>query len=307
MKVLPVYRPKNTLIHGLHPLASIFLVLSVLTAVLIFQNPLYLAATGLGVAFLVLLAEVGGEMRSFLRLGLFMAVAVAAINPLVNHQGEHILVYGPRVPVWGRLDITLEALVYGAISGFRLFLIVALFGWFSLALNPDDLLDILSRLSLRSSLSAALAVRLYPSLVTEAGEMREVQAARGERLEGGGRRERIKAHFPLWMALLQGSLDRAACIAESMSARGFGSGKVTKRRRHVRPRDVVFALLSLAAPAAAVLLAVRGRGTYQYFPYLSNPFQSLDYWVLLALGAEFGCMVIIGRLWKKWPWWRSRI
>lgn len=306
MKVLPVYRPRQTLIHGLHPLAALVLYASLAAVVLVLQNPLYLALVGGGVLALVLLAEAGKETRPFLVLGLFMALLVAFFNPLVNRQGADVLVYGPRLPVLGRLDITLEAVVYGAVSGLRILLVIVLFGLASVTLNPDDLLDLLSRLSLRPSLSAALAVRLYPSLVVEARDMLEVQLARGERLRGGGRWERVRSHFPFWLSLFRGSLDRAANIAEAMSARGFGSGRASRRRRPLRGRDILVLPLSLAVAAVAVLSSL-GDGGYRYFPTLENPLGGLRAWAAASLAAFFVLLVMIGRCWKRWPWWRSRI
>ncbi len=304
--MLPVYRDKDTIIHALHPLAAILLLASLLAAVLLLENPLYLAVAGAGLAALVFLAEVSREVRPFLRLGLFLAFLVLIVNPLVNHRGDHVLVYGPRLPVLGRLDVTLEALVYGAVSGFRLMLVVLAFGLAGTALNPDHLLEVLSRISFRSSLSAALAVRLYPSLVLEAREMRDVQAVRGERLHGGGRWERARAQFPFWLALFQGSLDRAANIAESMTARGFGNGKVTRIRRAFRPRDAIFSFLALGTMAVAVISSI-GKSDYRYFPALSNPLRGTMIWVPAVMAGSFSILVIVGRCWKRWPWWRSRI
>lgn len=306
MSLLPVYRPRETILHGLHPLAALVLYASLVAVVLLLQNPLYLGACGVGVLSLIYLAEAGQECRPFLALGLFMALLVALFNPLVNRQGGHVLVYGPRLPALGRLDITLEAVAYGAVSGFRIFLVIIIFGLASVTMNPDDLLDMLSRISLRSSLSAALAVRLYPSLVVEAREIMDVQLARGERLRGGGRWERLRAHFPFWLALFRGSLDRAANIAEAMSARGFGSGRVTRRRRPFRGRDILVLSLSLAIAVAAIF-STTGGDVYHYFPSLDNPLDALRIWLLVFLVAFFALPVLIGRCWKKWPWWRSRI
>lgn len=304
--MLPVYRRKETVVHRLHPLAALTLYASLVVSVLVLQNPLQLALMGVGIFSLLFLAEVRKECRPFLHLGLFMALLFVLLNPLVNRQGGHVLVYGPRLPVLGRMDITLEALAYGVVSGFRLLLVVVIFSLLTTTVNPDDLLDILSAVSLRSSLAAALAVRLYPGLVMEAKEMMEVQLARGETLRGGSRWERARAHFPFWMALFRGSLDRAAGIAEAMSARGFGSGKVTRRRRRMRGGDLAFIAAAWGMLMAALASSLRGGG-YRYFPTLGDPLAELNLWATISLAVLFAVPVLIGRLWKRWPWLRSRI
>jgi energy-coupling factor transport system permease protein len=304
----PVYRHKDTLVHGLHPVPALLLFISIAAAALALENPLYTLTLCAGVLSLMALAEVWREAAAFLRAGAVMALLVAAINPLVNNRGEHVLVYGPAIPLWGRFDITLEAVLYGLAAGARLFAVVAVFGLMTLAVSPDDLLDLLSRLSLRSSLSAALAVRLYPGMVAEAREMREVQLARGERLRGGGRWARARASLPLWRTLFQGSLDRAAAIAESMAARGFGSRKRTRYKpRRLLPRDLLAVLAALMIGAAVLTASVGGKAGYSFFPSPANPLArtSVPAWAMLA--AAFLYTGLLCGSWKRWHWLKSRI
>jgi energy-coupling factor transport system permease protein len=305
--LLPVYRNKDTLVHGLHPLTALLLVLSLASSALLLDNPLCVALVCAGVLGLIGAAEVWGECRVFLRIGLITALLMVMINPLVNHQGEHVLVYGPRLPWWGSFNITLEAVLYGAFAGLRVFTVIAACGLLSTAVNPDDLLDLLSRLSLRSSLSAALAVRLYPGMVTEAARIKEVQMTRGERLQGGRAWPRFKAHLPMWFSLFQGSLDRAASIAEAMSARGFGSGRRTAyHRRRFRPRDALVAPLCLLLLGTALAAAVSGAGSYSFFPAVSLPWGGWSPAVAGAVALALAGLVSLTWSWKRWHWLRSR-
>jgi energy-coupling factor transport system permease protein len=257
---------------------------------------------------LIFAAEAWEECKTFLRIGLIMALFIALFNPLINNQGAHVIIYGPRIPLWGNLDITLEAVLYGLSSALRVFTVIMIFGLATAIINPDDLLGMFSRFSSRSSLSAALAVRLYPSMVTEAREIKEVQLVRGERLKGGGRWSRARAHMPMLLSLFQGSLDRAASIAESMSARGFGSGRRTRLKRHLfRARDAIVIALSLAILGVTVAAVIAGRSAYSFFPTLSNPWSELSPIAWVALAVTFLFIVFFSRSWKKWHWWRSRI
>ncbi|NPV58643.1 MAG: energy-coupling factor transporter transmembrane protein EcfT [Actinobacteria bacterium] len=305
--MLPVYREKDTLVHGLHPLAALALVASVAAAALVLENPLYTAVVCVGALALLARAEALADGKAILRAAAVMGLLVAFINPLVNNAGEHVLVYGPSIPLWGKLDITAEALLYGLAAGARLFTVVAAFCLFALAVNPDDLLELMSRLSFRSSLAAALAVRLYPSMVVEAVEMRDAQLARGDPLSGGGRLNRAKAYLPLLLSLFQGALDRAASIAESMSARGFGSRGRTRRKVGIfRPRDILAALVSSGIAAAVVLQSLRGGG-YDFFPVLADPLAETDLPALGLLCFSLVSFLFVCGSWKKWHWWRSRI
>ncbi len=306
--MLPVYRHKDTLLHGLNPLVSVLLVVSLVVAALLLENPLYGAVIFAGAIGLILSADTWEECGAFLRIGLVVALFIALLNPLVNNQGEHTLVYGPRVPLWGHLDITLEAVLYGLASGLRVLTVIIVFGLASTVINPDDLLGMFSRFSSRSSLSAALAVRLYPSMVSEARAIKEVQLVRGEKLKGGTRLSRARAHMPMLLSLFQGSLDRAASIAESMSARGFGSGRRTRTKRHFfRARDAIITALSLLLLGVVVATSVSGKGAYSFFPALSNPWSEVSPAALIGVAALLLSTVLLSESWQRWHWWRSRI
>ena len=78
-----------------------------------------------------------------------------------------------------RWDITLEAAVEGAMTGLRIVVVIAaLGGLMSAAVDPDELLKALRRVSYRSALTAALATRLVPVLARDAGRMGDAARCR---------------------------------------------------------------------------------------------------------------------------------
>ncbi len=306
--MLPVYRYKDTLLHGLNPMTSLLMVATLASSAILLENPLYVAVICAETIALIYSAEAWGECKAFLRIGLMVALFIAALNPIINNQGTHVLIYGPRIPLWGHLDITLEAVLYGLSSALRVFSVIMVFGLASAIINPDDLLGMFSRFSSRSSLSAALAVRLYPSMVSEAREIREVQLIRGERLKEGRRWSRAKAHLPMLLSLFQGSLDRAASIAESMSARGFGSGRRTRLKRHLfRARDAILGAICLVMLGVVLAVVISGRSAYAFFPTLSNPWSALSPVGWITMAVIFSSMIAMIGSWKRWHWLRSRI
>ena len=109
-----------------------------------------------------------------------------AINVLVTRDGATVLFRGPNVPWAGQLDFTLEALVYGGVLGLR---ILAIFGtavFLAAAVDTDELLRALRRVSLRSGVTAALAMRLFGVLAARRG-------AAGRRAALPARRRRLAA------------------------------------------------------------------------------------------------------------------
>ncbi|HSD75753.1 MAG TPA: energy-coupling factor transporter transmembrane component T, partial [Solirubrobacteraceae bacterium] len=149
-----------------------------------------------------------------------LAVLVALVNPLVVRDGLTVLVRLGELPPFGRLDVTLEALAYGAVLGARLVLVVACFALMASAVDPDALLRGFRRVSFRSALAAALAVRLVPVLARDARRMADAHRCRPAAAGGGGRAARDLA---VLRAVTTSALDRAIDVAATLEVRGYAS------------------------------------------------------------------------------------
>jgi energy-coupling factor transport system permease protein len=296
--MLPIYRKKGTLLHSLHVSVVLALVAAVAGGLLVLDHPLYLLLLGLGTLGLVRWARLARESQPYTRVGGTVAVLVFFLNPLFNRNGDHVLVFGPRIPVLGKLDITLEAVLYGALAAWRVFFLVLVFGLAGMLLDPDEVLRVISPSAWRTSLALGLSVRMYPTLVTEAQRMREAQLARGVPLESGGRWDRFRARLPLWMSLFRDSLERASALAESMAARGFGSGRRTHwKRRGYRPRDGLVALGVVVPLATAVVLGAVWGG-YSLFPSPDPLGRGLSPWTVAGLSLPLAVLGLASTWWR---------
>ena len=140
-----------------------------------FEHPL-LVGTALAVAIAAgFAAGVGRAVMRALVWALPLAVAITLINAIVTRDGLTLVFRGPAVPGIGRLDITAEALAYGAALGLRAAAIMACAALFTAAIDPDALLRALRRRSLRIGVTAALATHLVGVL---ARRIRLLQARR---------------------------------------------------------------------------------------------------------------------------------
>jgi energy-coupling factor transport system permease protein len=177
-----------------------------------------------GLAAIVLAGAAGaGVLREVGRVAAWMApwaVVIAVINMLVVRQGFTILARLGEVPPFGQVDLTLEALVYGSLFGLRLLVVASAFALFTVAVDPDDLLRVLRRASVRSALAATLATRLVPVLAADA---RRVEEARRCRADGGG--EGAAARVAVLRAVAGNALDRALDVAATLEVRGYGSAR----------------------------------------------------------------------------------
>src|ERR1700731_3199336 len=121
----------------------------------------------------------------------------------------------------------------------------------SLAVDPDETLRIVRRLSFRSALTASLATRMIPVLAADAQRLAEAQRTRPAGAPRGPR-----ARVALLRAVIGGSLDRAMDVAATLEVRGFaGARRAPRVPRPWSRHDVAF----LASAAAIAALAIAGR------------------------------------------------
>jgi energy-coupling factor transport system permease protein len=263
---VPVFRPTGSPLHGVRPGVVAAFALVPCVAAVAFDHPGVLAAALACVVVTAAGARVGRELRHAARLAVPLALLVAAINPLVSREGLTLLARGPEVPLYGQLDLTLEAVVYGAVAALRVLVVVLAFAVCSAAVDPDDMLRGLRRVAPRSALTASLATRAVPLLARDAERLSEAYGLRAAGVRDG----RMRKGAVLARALAAGGLERAMDTAAALELRGYALGT---RRSGRAPRpwsadDVVFALAAAAMVAMAVGAGIAGIAAFDPYPLL---------------------------------------
>ena len=212
--MIPVYRPKNSPVHGL-PVSSFFLyVLCGLLSVMMINNPFLLAGGLMAMALVFLAARSLADWSWYLRLITLMAVLYFFLNTIFSSQGANRIDYIP----W----VTWEEVVFGLTFGLKLTLALSIFVLFSLTVHPDRLLGVLRRRALNSAVALSIALRLFPTILRDANNIYEARISRGVGLDRGARPLRWMKRIGLTAPLLAGALERTSSMAESMECRGFG-------------------------------------------------------------------------------------
>ncbi len=182
------YRRRASALHAARPGAGVLFCVALALPALLFDHPLVIVAAGAALVLAGTLAGVGGELRRAAKLAIPLALLTALINPLVTHEGLTVVARLGTYPVLGRVDVTLEALALGAIQGLRIAVVVLAGALYSAAIDPDEVLRGLRRLSLRSALTASVATRLVPVLVHDGAQIADAQRCRLGRARRPGRR-----------------------------------------------------------------------------------------------------------------------
>lgn len=262
------------------------------------MDPVLLAVSLCGAVGLFLLLDGLGSLRSHLwMLGLFLLSAV--INPLTYHNGRTVLLVVNHNP------ITLEACFYGlAAAG----MIVATLYWFrsfSRIMTGDRLLYLLGGLSPGLALVISMALRYVPLYGRQWRRVEETQRTLGLYREENAV-DTLRGKARVFSAMTTWALENGVITADSMAARGYGTG----RRTHFtlfrfRPDDILLLVLSLVL-AGVSLWGAAGR-TVQYYPvFCLSPLTGR----VLAGYLAYGALVLLPLIlqtkeaiaWHFWSW-----
>jgi energy-coupling factor transport system permease protein len=274
--LVPTYRRRPSALHSARAGVTAAYCAALALAAVLYEHPLVLGALLCAIVAAGLAAGVGGELARAARLAVPIALLVALVNPLVSKQGLTLLVRGGELLGW-RLDITLEATVYGLVAGLFVLVLVLAFGLFSATVDPDELLRAFRRVSYRSALTASLATRLVPILVRDAARMRDAARCRAK----------APPRAAVARAALSGALERAVDVAAALEVRGYAGARGPAREARPWSRhDVRLAVAALAIAAVAIAGRALGAGSFEAYPRVSmglGPPELLIASLLLAL------------------------
>jgi len=223
------------------------------------QSPVLLLLGALGAFGYSLVRSKRPSPRSYgLYLGLFLLLT--AINPLFSHNGKTVLLVINDSPV------TLEAVIYGAVSGGILVTVLCLLQSFSEIMTRDRLLYVFGALSPKLALVLSMGIRYVPLFRDRAKKISESQRALGLYKEDNIL-DKVKSDLRVFSILITWALENGITTADSMSARGYG-----RRRRtyftlfKFRRSDAFVVALTLVCTAVTAVAMAFGALETTFYP-----------------------------------------
>jgi len=231
---------------------------------------------------------------NFRRLALIIVSLSVLFNLLMVRVGQTVLFTLPQN--WWLIggSKSLEAAVYGAVSGLILVTLLAIFLAFNASVPVSDLVRLTPRALANIGLVVLLAITYVPETINQLHRIREAQALRGHRLRG------LRDWQPIVIPLLIGGLERSMGVAESMVSRGYGSTANVKQPAEIQLglligllltlvgwlatfRSTMVGIVFIVAGMALVfgLIIWSGKGV-SHTRYRSRPWNGRD-WLLIAL------------------------
>ena len=251
------FRRRSSPLHAARATVGAAWCVALVVCVLAVQHPLVLGTLLLVVLAAGAGARAGRVVARSLAWGVPFGLAILIVNALATRDGLTVV-----ARLFG-LDITLEGLLAGALFGLAAVVLVAVAALYSAAVDPDDLLRSLRRVSFRSALTAALATRMVPVLARDARRMADAQRCRAV---GEASRPAVAR------AVVTGAMDRALDVAATLEVRGYASARRPPARRRPWSRhDLAFAASAAGLAALAALIRATGLAPLELFPRFAAP------------------------------------
>ncbi len=256
------YYPGNTLAHRLDPRVKIILVFLFVFALFAIKN-----FVGFALVFFLLLGiiffsglPINWILRTLKPLR-YILIFAFLMHALFTSSGRILFSLGS-------FTIVDQGLINGAITSFRLVLLVLGTSLITLTTTPIELTDgleyLLNPLKVvkipvhQLAMMMTLALRFIPILLMETERIMKAQMARGADYESGNVIRRAKNLVPLLIPLFVSVLRRAEELALAMDSRCYKGGENRTRMRGLKMNIVDIVTLSFSL-AVLVGLSILGR------------------------------------------------
>lgn len=249
-------------LDDLHPLCLLIYFVCAMLPAMLSLHPLLLCSSLAGSMALLLMRGNFGRLRTHALYCLLLAMA-ALINPLFYHDGVTVLLFINSRP------FTLEALLYGLAAGGMILCSIYWFRSFSHLMTSDQLLYLMGRLSPHLALITAMALRFVPLFSQQARRIHTAQQGLGLYRDENFP-DALRGRVREFSILTTWALENGVTTADSMAARGYGTGRRTSYCIYrFGGHDALYlgATLLLAAPTFIALFT--GALSYSYYPALS--------------------------------------
>lgn len=254
------YAPRRGPLGAARPWIAAAFLMPLAVVAFTFANPIVLLAAGAAALIAGAGSGAGASVRGPLRWSIGLGVMVIAVNAIASQRGATILWRGWDLPVLGQIDVSLEALVEGAVLALRIIVALLVFSVWSACVDPDRILRAIRPIAARSALTATLIARLVPLAAADAARLEEASGLRGPAAAPVGK-------AAIARRLVAGALDRSVDVAATLELRGYGLGVRSRMPRHRRVAgEVTLLLCGLLSLALVIAAAAAGVGGFDAYP-----------------------------------------
>ena len=268
-----------------HPIVSFGYFAAVIAGTLLFIHPVYGIISLVSAVIFSAVINGAKALKTTLLFGIPMFLIISLANPLFNHHGATCLFYLRDNPV------TLEAVIYGLVSGVMMFSAIMWFTCYNTVVTSDKFLYIFGRILPSVALVVSMTLSLIPRLLSQVKIIADTQRTMGRDWKSGSIGQRLRSGARILSILVSWALEDAVTTADSMKARGYGMQKRSNFSIfRFGKRDLGMLILILVLFAVEIFIYAEGKGTLTFYPVVV--------WELPKLGdiLLYGAFMILGIL-----------
>jgi energy-coupling factor transport system permease protein len=264
-----VIKSLNNLFAQYHPAANFLYIAAAVFCGMYTLRPACVALSFICASSYSIFLNGWGAYVKALKLLAIMFVIIALFNPLTNHRGMTELFHLFGNQGW---PITLEAFIYGICSGGMLVSVFVWFQCYQALITTDKFMYLFGRAAPTSAMVMSMILKLVPVTIRKYHYINEAQFSLYASTSEVDRRGRVRNAVRVSGVLLGRTLEDSIETADSMRARGYGSGKRTRFTIYrFAPGDI----MSIAALAILLVIVVvcitLSNGSLSFFPIIRAP------------------------------------
>lgn len=222
-------------------------------------HPLLMAVSLAGAVLFFAVRNGRKHGRSHLFFVLLFAV-LALANPIVSHNGATVLF------VLNDRPVTLEALLYGVNSAAMIVGVLYWFRSFTQIMTSEKILCVAGTVSPKLALVLSMALRAVPMFARRAKQVSDAQKAMGLYSEDNIIDD-LRGRMRVFSIISTWALENGIITADSMTARGYGTGRRTQLRRfRFTAADGVFTAITLALLGVVAAAIATDSLTFTFYP-----------------------------------------
>ena len=201
-----------------HPFVIFFYFSAVIFFTMFLTHPIFLVISlFISIIFLIKTISFHNFKSKLLYISIFFIIVTIA-NPIFVHKGETALFFV------NDNAITLEAIIYGVAFACLLVSIIFWFQSFNKIVDSDKLIYIFSSFIPTIGLIIAMALRFIPRFQNHFNKVIEINKIGDNPYKSNKYMVRIKALFNVFSILVTWAFENSIETANTMKARGYGSG-----------------------------------------------------------------------------------
>lgn len=244
-----------------HPIINFGFFCAVIGMGIFLHHPVFVGAGVLAALVYAIMLGGKGTIKFAALFALPMVLVFTVVNPLINHRGSTILFYTQHS------QITLEAAIYGFVSGLMLASVLLWFSCYNKVMTSDKFVYLFGRIMPAISLIFSMVMRFVPNFKMQIQKISDAQKCIGRDVSNGTKKEKARHGMKILNIMFTWALENAIDSADSMRSRGYGLKDRSAFSIYRFDRRDTTALIFLIVMTGIVIVgAAAGNCSIEFYP-----------------------------------------